>query len=113
MTGIMQLNGPPVILYNTGQLQDISKNGLTGFVAALDTAISEKQKADKKKNEVYKDRYGQIIRIIASNESAKISHEKPDDPPAFTKPKGGRKKESGLKPDYQELIEQGAIDFRV
>ena len=119
MLGTMQLSAPMVVAMDTGQLHNILEsspnagNKVAGFVATMDLAIANKKKADEKKETVVRDRYGQVFKIIASNESAKIASDSQDSPPPYTKGKEHEAEAKKDETDYDDLINKSTIDFRV
>ncbi len=119
MDTMTQLNGPPVIAYDASALQRYldgspgEGTGIAGFYTIMDKAVKDQKKAEKKEPQVYKDRYGQILKVLESDKNSGIRYDSPAPSPTYIKPKTKQRDDKNENDFYEDLTEHGTIDFKV
>ncbi|MCR4738714.1 MAG: hypothetical protein K5886_00475 [Lachnospiraceae bacterium] len=118
MDTMTQFKGPPVIAFDTGALQRYLDGSpgegttITGFCTIMDKAVRDQKKAEKKE-QVYKDRYGQILKVLEPEAYTGIRYDSPNSSPGYVKPKQRPQNEGKESDKYEDLTEHGTIDFKV
>ncbi|MCR5108135.1 MAG: hypothetical protein K6B28_08215 [Lachnospiraceae bacterium] len=118
MGNMAQLNAPPVIAYDTGQIQKYLNGspgegvGIAGFYTIMDKAVRDQKKAEKK-DQVFKDRYGQVLKVLGAEANPSISYDSPGTSPGYMGMKGKHSGERKEESFYEDLTEHGIIDYKV
>ena len=118
MDTMTQFSGPSVITFDTAALQRCldgspgEGTGIAGFYTVMDKAVKD-QKRPEKKEQVFKDRYGQVLKVLEPEANPGIRYDSPNSSPGYVKPKTKPHNNKAENDFYEDLTEHGTIDFKV